>query len=380
MSFKADSLARIKRNREKKLAGGYNSIPFGLTRFQHFIPGVQHSNYVIVTAGPGVGKTKVTKNLFVFRPFDFVREHPGLNIKFTTLYFCLEEPGPSFIDSVISHQLWKQHKLRVSVKELRSQLDPDDPTAVVSSDLLEKIEDMDSYIDEFEKSVILIDDIRKPYAIYKKCQEYLESVGDWSMKPSKVYNPKTKTTETMMVKDKYQTEHPDHYVQIIIDHLSLLEPEKGQDLFEAMRMFSSTYAVQLRNRYHCSLVIVQQQTADKAKQQYTYKGASIESKLEPSSDGLGNCKETFRDCDEMIGVFAPDQFEIADHRGYDITKLKDNYRSLSVLKSRDGEPNLRLGVVFDGCTNYIAELPEESKMTSADYHKVYRTVGRAPTT
>lgn len=373
-----EAFNQLVRNRDKKISGGYNSIPFGLKRLQYYIPGVQHSNYTIVTANSGIGKSKFTKNMYVFRPFDFLEANPGLDIKFNVLYFCLEEPARAFMQSLFAYRLRREFNERISIKELRSELAPDDSTAVVPLDTLEKIRQQEDYYRKFQNSVTLIEDARKPYAIFKRCVDYMESIGDYTMKPAKVWDPKDKTYTTKIIKDRYFTEHPDHYVVIVIDHISLLEPEKGQDLFEAIRVLSNTYLVQLRNRYHCTIVVVQQQASDKEKQQYTYKGTSIEAKLEPSLDGLGDCKLTQRDADEVLGVFAPDRYEIHDHRGYDIEKLRDNYRSLSVLKSRDGEANLRLGFFFDGASNYIAELPRATEMTKDHYLKALKMVGREP--
>ena len=232
---------------------------------------------------------------------------------------------------------------------------------------------------EFQKTVHLIRGVDKPYAIYKYCTEFLEDheIGDWQLGPKKVWVPAEKKLVTRMERDRFTFVHPDHYVLIIIDHMALVQPEKGQTQHEALRTLSSRYLVNLRNIYGCSILALQQQTSEKEKQQYTYKGASIESKLEPSLDGLGNCKETQRDADEIFGLFAPDRYEISDHRGYDISRLRDNYRSLSVLKSRDGVPNMRLGLYFDGAVNYLAELPPAKEMTKADYDKVLRTTGRA---
>lgn len=376
MSFRKRALKKVHDNRDRKLAGGYNSIPFGYKRLQQFIPGVQHSNIVLMTANSGVGKSKMCKNMYVFRPFDFVYNNKHLNIKLSTLYFCLEEPGEAFIHSLWCYKLRHLHKLRVSIKELRSQLKPEDPTAVVSTDILEKIDNLQDYTEEFEKSVILIDDVRHPYGIYRRCVDFLESVGDYTMKPTEFWNKATGKMEKKIMRDTYFTTHPDHYVQIIIDHISLVEPEKGQDLFEAIRTLSNRYLVSLRNRYHCSIVVVQQQASDKEKQQYTYKGASIESKLEPSLDGLADCKLTQRDADEIFGIFAPDRYEIKEHRGYDITQLQDNYRSYLFLKTRDGEANKRLAFFFDGATNLLAELPPADKMDSDAYAKALRLAGR----
>jgi hypothetical protein len=376
MSFRKRALKKVRDNREKKLTGGFNSIPFGYKRLEQYVPGLQKANYVIITANSGIGKSKFTKNMYVFRPFDFIHSNPHLNIKFHTLYFCLEEPGESFIQSLWCYKLRQIHKLRVSIKELRSQLKPDDPSAVVSEDILEKLDDLQDYTEKFEECVTLIDDVKHPYGIYRRCVDFLESVGDYNYKPVEYWDPKKEEMVKKLAKDNYFTNHEDHYIQIVIDHVGLLEPEKGQDLFEAIRTLSNRYLVQLRNRYHCSIVVVQQQASDKEKQQYTYKGASIESKLEPSLDGLGDCKLTQRDADEIFGIFSPDRYEIKEHAGYDITQLLDNYRSFKFLKTRDGEANKSLGFLFDGATNNLWELPPSGEMDSDRYTKALRIVGR----
>lgn len=104
-------------------------------------------------------------------------------------------------------------------------------------------------------------------------------------------------------------------------------------------------------------VLIQQQEAAKEKQVFTNRGESVESKLEPSLDGLGDNKLTQRDALVVIGLFAPDRYGIEEHMGYDITTLKDNYRCLILLKNRVGRPNLKKGLYFNGAANIFAELP-----------------------
>jgi hypothetical protein len=377
MSYFEDAFREIIDNRDRKLAGGYNSIPFGYKRLQQFIPGVQSSNYTLVTANSGIGKSRMVKNMYVFKPHDFIVKNPGSGLKLTTLYFCLEEPKKAFAQSVMSYKLWTDFRQRIPIKELRSQLKPDDPTAVVDQLTLDRLDLMKPYFKDFSENVIVIDDIRKPYAIYKYVQEYMHEVGDFTLKPVKYYDPDKKAVFTKMGRGDFFMKDPGHYVQVIVDHVSLLEPEKDHTLHEAIRIFSSRYMVSLRNKYGCSIVVVQQQAADKEKQQFTFKGASIESKLEPSLDGLGDCKLTQRDADEITGIFAPDRYEIASHRGYDITVLQDNYRSYSLLKTRDGRANLRLGFFFDGGNYHLAELPKAHEMTKAQYDKILKLSGRA---
>jgi replicative DNA helicase len=376
MSYFESGLREIEENRERKLTGGFNSIPFGYKRLQQHIPGIQKSNYTIVTANSGIGKSRFVKNMYVFKPHDFVMKNPLTGLKLTTLYFCLEEPARAFAQSVMSYKLWTDFKQRTPIKELRSQLNPEDPTAMIDQLTLDRLALMQPYFQSFAEQVHVIEDVRRPYAIYKYVQDFMHEIGDFHLKPVKYFDPVTKTVSTKMGRGDFFMKDPNHYVQVIIDHVSLLEPEKDHSLHEAIRIFSSRYMVSLRNKYGCSIVVVQQQSSDKEKQQYTLKGASIEAKLEPSLDGLGDCKLTQRDADEITGIFAPDRYEIATHRGYDISTLGDNYRSYSLLKTRDGRANLRLGFYFDGGNYHLAELPKPKEMTKAHYEKALRLAGR----
>ena len=59
----------------------------------------------------------------------------------------------------------------------------------------------------------------------------------------------------------------------------------------------------------------------------------------------------------VIGLFAPVRYEIPAHKQYNIGILKDNYRSLSILKTNIGETNIKVGLFFDGASNTFSELP-----------------------
>ena len=168
--------------------------------------------------------------------------------------------------------------------------------------------------------------------------------------------------------------NPNEYVGVIVDHFSLLSPEAGSEtLHKAMTKMSAEYGrKQITKHYNYFFVNVQQQAAESEKQQYTNVGQSIESKLEPSLSDLGDNKLTQRDAHIVFGLFAPDRFEIKNHLGYKIDVLKDNYRSLSILKNREGRSNLKLGIYFDGKVNYFKEMPILKDVTDEIYEKLTR--------
>jgi hypothetical protein len=49
-------LNRITEKRQRLLDGKINCIPWGLPRFEEIAPGIQQSNYYLITANSKVGK------------------------------------------------------------------------------------------------------------------------------------------------------------------------------------------------------------------------------------------------------------------------------------------------------------------------------------
>ena len=285
------AIQTLAENKQRREDGGYNCIPFGLDRFGKYIPGVQKKNYTIVTASSGVGKSKFVKQLYVLNPHEFVKTHPEANIKLDILYFCLEESAENFIHSVICHKLNIDYEERIDIKELKSiKLEH-----ILSDAEMEKVVQLKPWLHDFEDRITLIDDVKNPYGIYKETKDFIEQRGKWVMKEIP-WTQADGSVEMKRVKDYFKMTHPDHYVMVIVDHLSLLHPEKGMSgLHEAMSKLSSDYAITLRDKYGASVVFVQQQMAEQEKKQFTSAGKSVESKLEPTLQGLADNKLTQRD-------------------------------------------------------------------------------------
>jgi replicative DNA helicase len=65
----SEVLSYIENNKVRKELGSFNSIPFGLPRFDEVIPGWVKSRYTCITASSGVGKTKLAKFLVLHQTF-----------------------------------------------------------------------------------------------------------------------------------------------------------------------------------------------------------------------------------------------------------------------------------------------------------------------
>lgn len=343
----------IEENKSNKEQGIYNSIPFGVPSLDRHLPGVMKGMQYIITASSGVGKTQLTKFLFVNQPYKFIKAHPQLNLKLKVLYFALEESKEEFMLGLISNRLKEQYNVSLSVLELRSLGE-----FTLSQEVLEKIKSCREYFRELSQSIEVIDSVSNPFGIYKYVRAYSNEHGEH------IYTTKMINGEEHKMYSHYVPHNPNEFVVIITDHLSLLQPESTPDtntLHLAMTKFSAEYCRKMISKHFKYCVVnVQQQAAEKEKQQYTMSGGSIESKLEPSLDGLGDNKLTQRDALVVLGLFAPERYQIEKHLEYDITILKDNYRSIQILKNRIGTPNLKKGFFFNGQTNTFAELPPAS--------------------
>jgi hypothetical protein len=211
--------------------------------------------------------------------------------------------------------------------------------------------------------------------IYKYCRDYSEKNG------KHIYTNREFTEKDSLNNEKkwfekvyshYEPTNPNEYVIVITDHISLLNEESGLNKHQTISKWSADYCrKQLTKHWKYVVVNVQQQSAESEKQQFTMSGKSIESKLEPSLDGLADNKLTQRDALVVLGVFAPERYGIESSNGYNIKILKDKYRQLSILKNRIGKSNLKVPLYFKGESNHFEELPlvEELQQNPILYDK-----------
>jgi replicative DNA helicase len=356
------TLGIIEDNKQRIESGLLNCIPMPFERFGSIIPGIEERRYTIVTASSGVGKSKFVKYMYVASAFEQWRKNrDALNLKI--FYFCLEESKESFMMSLISYRLFMEYGLMISSDDLSSK------RYAVTDEVILAIQECEGYFDELEEVMEIIDNIRIPYSIYMHVSEYMEKHGTWSFIP--YIDPKDKKEKQKH--DYFTHEQENTYTLVVIDHINLLMPESKLSMHETLTRFSSGYCVNLRDKYRCSVVAVQQQAADKEKLMFNlWGGKNIDEKLEPSLDGLGDNKLTQRDADLVLGLFGPARYPISNHRGYDIARMGDSYRSLMVLKNRYGPPNARIGLHFLGAVGAFAELPKASEMDDKMYDDVMR--------
>lgn len=338
-------ISELKRRKENIANGNINSIPSPFIRFRNDFVGIEQAQYITITAGTKCGKSQLGNFLYLFHAIDYVYKHRDI-VSIKILYFALEETPERVLQRYMSYLLYvlSGNKYRISPKDLRST-DNDKPLSDDIIDLLES-EEYRAKLDFFEQCVIFYNEGNNPTGIYKACRDYALSCGKVITKSVQYGN------EVHDVFDHYVPDDPRHYKVVFIDHIGLIDLERGFTLKQSIDKLSEYMAKYLRNRYGFTCVAVQQQSME---------SESVESqkmgKIEASIGNLGDSKYTSRDSDVVLGLFSPYKFELPQYKGYDITRMKDNIRFLTILVNRNGEQGGTAPLFFDGAVCYYHELP-----------------------
>jgi hypothetical protein len=355
-------LEQLKRNKQFREEGKDIAIPFPFPRFAEEIPGIQQGRYIIDTANSKVGKTKFTDFIFVYNVFRFATES-STNIQPKIKYFSLEMSKEDKLKEALSFFLYVYKSIRISPDKMDSLF----KSYILDAKVLKAIEDLQPTIEKFEEMVEFIDATRNPYGIYKYIRSYAHSHGHYVDKKGNKLDMSLieSNDETVLFKiHSYIPDNPNEYLIIVVDNYNNFTPENGETLFDAIHKFSSNYALRIRDRWKYILVAIQQQAAATE----SVENARMDM-LKPTANGLGDCKLSGRDCDMMLGLFAPVRYKRAEYEGYDIKRLQDNHRELSVIFNRRGSA-VAVQLYFDGCVNFFKELPKAEKMTSELYKKI----------
>lgn len=340
------------KRRDKILKGEINCIPLPFKRFRNELPGIEQGTYYLISGLGKSSKTQITSYLFLYNSLLYAYNNPSvIDVKF--FFFPLEETPEAITLRFMSYLLWINYKIRVSPVDLKST-DSDRP---INKEILDKLssKEVKDILNFYEEKVIFLTD-RNPTGIWKVAKNYADNNGEAFYKTINVNGEERKLF------DYYVPKNPNEYVFIIVDHVSLIESERGMTLRESINKLSE-YMVILRNRYNYIPVVVQQQSVETGNLEAFKAG-----KIRPTLAGLGDSKYTGRDCSVMLGITNPYAFELSEYYGYDIKKLKGNFRVLEVVLNRNGVSNGLCPLFFDGAINLFEELP---KPTDNNINKVY---------
>lgn len=343
------TMQELEDKRQRLIDGGINCIPSPFKRFTNDFCGVEQDTYYCITSFTKGGKSMACSYIFIFNTVIF-SYFTRKEVDFKIIYFPLEETRERIMQRFMSWLLYKTTKgqMRYSPRQLRSTITP------VDEKVLERLQESDiqDILKYFEEHVIFPTESPNPTGIYKYCKQYAEEHGTVKTRTIKVKD-EFGVMQEREVFDSYEQDNPNEYRMIIIDTINLIDTERGLTLKQSIDKLSEYCAKYLRNRYHYSPIIIQQQAFESEGNDSFKLG-----RVRPSVYGMGDSKYVSRDANIVLGLFSPFRFGITEYFGYDITRLKDHIRFLEVIVNRDGEMGGLLPLWFDGAVCDFKELPK----------------------
>ena len=143
-----------------------------------------------------------------------------------------------------------------------------------------------------------------------------------------------------------------------IDHMGLLRGEKDLAGKKAIiDKLSTDYGITWRNRFGASPLFVMQMNRGI--------GATDRAKLDrmrPQLSDIADSSNPAQDANVVLGIFSPTRYGIPQYEGYDVAKLRERFRAVSIMKNRSGESDKMVGTRFIGETGDFTELPPPKDM------------------
>lgn len=324
---------------------GLNSgLPMGdMDKLLSIVPNIQQRTYYLVAGEPGGGKSAFALNSFLYNPFSLLRANNPNNLSFKVFMWALEIPKIDIIAKAVCRKLFFKHGYVTDINFILSK-GKNRITDEVYKDAMEL-----SYFYEELEDVFHIFPPENPTGVNKTMRKYAENNGTVINKDINIGT--NEDPKIITVFDKYIPSNPNEYIIILIDHVGLLRKEQGFNDKQTIDKMSE-YMVGLRNNYGYIPVMVQQiSRAMSSTDRFKLK------RVEPQLSDLKGTANTVEDANIVFSLFSPSRYDFEEHGGYDITKFRDRYRWLSVLKNRDGEADVGLGLNFIGEVGAFKELP-----------------------
>lgn len=332
MTITESLLKEIELGREGK-SQGYS---MGLPKLESIIDGITKGTMTIIGSNTGSGKSSFVLYAYVYRP---LMEHLE-DDNFKVFYASLEMNANMLFAKLLSTYIFEHYGKELTIKEILSRkrnyrLNDEDFKIVLEG--LEWLKKVEKKVEVYDKSLTA----KQLYAILLK---RLESLGTFEESENrKIFKPK----------------NPDLIYEVVLDHVGILKPDGGTKKQEIDKTIA--WLITLRNMCGISPTIVQQINRDQGNIERFKAG-----RTQITLNDFKESSDTTDGAEIVIALYNPNRDKLATYRGYDVKKLGDLFRVITVLKSRYGTSDVEIGTNFLGMVNIWKELPLPNEIYDYD--------------
>lgn len=324
---------------ERGRSGENSSLPIGLPKLEGYIEGLSQGSHILIGAGSGVGKTTLLLYSFIYKPI--MAQDPEKDVHF--LMFNLEMGEEQILAKLLSIYIYEHYGVEISFKEIFSR----GRDTILSDENYYLIKECRPILEMFQERITFVPGPLNAETFDKAVMDYLKNYG--------TFNGNT-----------YTPNNPKQILGVVVDHLSLVRASNGRSKKEEMDLISN-HGVSFRNKCRILTLIFLMQLN---RNQYGNERLKNESLREPDESDLKDSGTMMEDCHIALLMFSPVKAKLGTHRGYDISELGGNYRSVKCVKNRFGTADIAVGLGFYGNIGIFKELPKASEIT--DYEKYKR--------
>jgi replicative DNA helicase len=329
---------------------GYNrSLTTGLPRLDNSIGGNQREIYILIGGNTGTGKTAFVDSAFVINPYNaFKVQYLEANssdrhrINFRVFYYSFEIAKKKKIAKWVCYLILIHYKMIIDIREVYSK------KSTLSQEKYDLIVKCRDYIEAMEEYVHIFDRPTNPYGIFKQVEDYMLANG-------RVIDVTKIVKGVPLLFKQYIPNDPFEIVQVVVDHIALLRPETDFRTKKEIIDKDSENAITLRNIYGVSRISVCQFNRDLAdidRRRFA--------ELSPQLEDFKNTGNPSEDAEIVMTTFNPLRYNLARYgpNNMDVIRLGGRYRSISILKDRDGTDMKKLDLNFCGECGHFREFPD----------------------
>lgn len=334
---------------EAGLSGRLLTVPTKLTKYDEYVYGTRQGCYYLYGGETGTGKTRFVRDKHVYTPYDFYKQiGDPARFDFNVLDFSLEISAQENMACAISRKLYLEHKLVIPPERLFSWGGNLEPST------LEKVKALTPYFEEFEKKLFVIDEETTPTRFHDVLLAYAKKHGKFKKEGAFISEC-----------EGYEPNNPNLYTMVIVDTINLADVEPPHDGVKSSIDRISRICVWFRNKCGFTPIIIQQFNAEISAVDRSRYGIKT-----PLLRDFEDSKRTTKDANVVFGIFDPQRHMKEDEShfmGYDINTLRSWFRSLHLLKHRNGQSNKFIPLQYKGAVGIFEQLPEAKNMTPQDY-------------
>lgn len=333
-------------------SGRILAIPTRVPKVDQFIYGTRQGTYYLYGAETGVGKTTYVREKHMHVPYEIYKEinNPEI-LDLFFVDFSLEISAEINMGAAITRKLFKDEGLVIPLDHLFRW---DQAKPLLTDVQKAKIEALKPYFRDFQQKMLVVDRDVTPTLFHDVLMEVAKRFGTFEHEGNFISEC-----------SGYKMHNPNLYVIVPVDTINLADMDSGHDTIKSSIDRMSRIAVWFRNKCNFTFCFLQQFNAEISAVDRGRYGIKT-----PLLRDFEDSKRTTKDANIVFGMFDPMRHMREDEKifaGYDITILKSWFRSLHLLKNRNGFTSKVIPLKFDGEVGVFTQLPDANQMGELAY-------------